>query len=179
MHLAKEMLWDVICLDNASRKSFPAPYADAALMRFTKEYRRGGLLDYPYAWRAFYMLGTILRDWEYERIIFIENDFFVCSQRLLDWADRQTGLACLWTPKFGFPECALTVLTKCDAYDNFVREMPWQQRSGVFEQIVPWTHVEKGFKGDRYEDVTRPPAGGVDFAAQLSLEDAIPAWLAS
>ena len=178
MPLARLQGWDVIVLDNASRNAVPVSYQGAAVMRFSKEYRREGLLGYPYAWRAIAMLGTILRDWEYERVVFIENDFFVCSQRLLDWADQQTGLACLWTPQYSIPESAFIVLTKCDEYDAFVRAMPWQERTGVLEQVVPWTHVEKGFLGDRYEGGPPPPYG-IDFAAQLKFEDSIPQWLAS
>lgn len=170
----------ILAIDNGSNPTSIAAFtninfgADEQLFvnRLKPKIVRDGLLGYGYTWRAFYEFQHMLET--FDRLIFMESDFFICSQRLRDWTLEQDGLVTVHCPKYGFPESALMVLTRhCDEYRRFIAEMPWEQRvGGVIEQVLPFTHVDHSFIGDRYED--GPPPIGCDFAAQVRLEDAVP-----
>jgi hypothetical protein len=172
--IAKAAGWDLVVLDNGSEFDLPDEYGlPDSHIRFPIEYRRPTHLDYPYAWRALYaatgdLMFSLL---EYDKIIFCENDFFVLTQRLVDWADAASGFVPLYSERFQMPESAFFVCTK-EHRPTFGR--PWKDRVGeVLEVNVPWTGIERGtFIGDRYE-ACAPPAG-CDFAAQVRLEDPVP-----
>jgi len=137
---------------------------------------RDGLLGYGYTWRTVYGLQAHLE--RFDRIIYAESDFFICSRQLLDWATSVEGFATVWCARYRFPESAFFVLTKgCEAYEQYVAAAPWESRIGeVIEEALPWTHVAREFVGDRYrESHDDPPLPSrCDFVAQMPLADPLP-----
>jgi hypothetical protein len=180
--------WDLVVIDNGS-----APDLHESLLRkmhymrvaprivsFSKQYIRNGLAGYEYTWRWIAFLPWFAEFWEYNRVVFAESDFFMCSKAMLEYASSATGLSTVWSKKYNFPESAFFVYTQSggEVLNRFFNgSTDWRPPIGrIIEEALPWTHVNHDLVGDRYEEKGSTPAGGVDFAAQLRLDESIPTW---
>lgn len=126
---------------------------DECIVRFDQRLGRSDVLSYPGWWRSFLHSVSIARALKAKKIVHLESDAFILSSRLLDYVNGlSSGWTTLWTPSYAMPETAIQII--CE--DQF-EEMAWfQQRARrgldglLAEHILPFTRVEKRFKGDRY-----------------------------
>jgi hypothetical protein len=176
---------DILFLDNGSSAERIADFRrragglDFDVLAFPETYRRLSLTDYLYEWRVLYAFRGLFDQAGVDRVIWIANDFFIRSQRLCDWlAAEARGWSALWCPRYAFPESGLQVIVRgCPQFDDFVRDGDFACRNGeLMEHVLPFTHVERAFVGDRYRETRDdpPPPHPIDFIAQLRLEDPIP-----
>lgn len=176
---------DILFLDNGSSAERIAEFRrraggfDFEVLPFPETYRRTSLTDYLYEWRVLYSFRRLFDEADIGRVVWIANDFFIRSQHLCDWlATEARGWTALWCPRYAFPETGLQVIVRgCAPYDDFVRDGDFAGRNGgLMERVLPFTHVERSFVGDRYrEDASDPlPPHPIDFIAQLRLEDPVP-----
>ncbi len=131
-----------------------------------------GQWDYPYCWRILYDI-KILIQLGYEKIIFLDSDCFITSQRALDHIRAlDTGWETFYCRKYGFPSAEAHVLCK-DAfpiYEAFT-SIPYEQHMGkVLEDVVPFTKVNHAFNVDRWGEDRIPCAPHMDIYSQAPVD---------
>ena len=130
-------------------------------------------------WRSFCTALHIAKEYNYEKIVHIESDAFLISKRVFDHIDSiKTGWTAFWAPKYYFPESCLQVICK-DQFDSFrdfsscgYHEL---SKKGLAERVIPFTHVERKFVGDRYGENTDEQTEGLDYFCQTKLDTIITA----
>ena len=128
-------------------------------------------------WRSFNMSLKIAQEYDYEKIVHIESDAYLISRRVFDYIDGlKSGWTAFWAPKYYFPESSLQVICKDQfgIFEEFV-DCGYQKLStyGLAEKIIPFTHVEKKFLGDRYGETVRDQFKGLDYFCQADEETII------
>lgn len=175
-HYKKFIKYDIIGLDNNSSAETIKRFQDETnivIISFDKHLPRDSHLSYPYLWRAVYYLKELLKG--YQKIVYMDNDFYVLSGTLMKYVDNlDSGWTTFWCARHQFPETGCHIIVKgCKEYDNFVASNDFMEHNGkTMEKVLPVTKVEKGFIGDRYGEMEKPPLSiEVDFWAQAKLED--------
>ena len=101
----------------------------------------------------------------YDRIIHIEADAVVLSNRLFDFIfNDNDGWKCLYTKKYFFPESAIQIINKNSFHliDDVPEEFDFHK---IVELILPFRAV-KTFIGDRYGEEGKLPEHKVDYVCQ-------------
>ena len=154
-------------LDDVAAVTSTAP---VLLIRFPQRLGRADIYDFPGWFRSFAAGSRYAAARDFAKVIHLESDAFIISQRMRDWLRRSdSGWRTAWTEKYDFPEMAIQVIAadQLGALDAFSRR-PYADMVGrTHETALPFTQVEKLFCGDRFgEDETAVPAGA-DFATQV------------
>jgi hypothetical protein len=122
-------------------------------------YPRKEMLYYPNVWRAYWFIKRLLEGGPYEKVIYIATDAYILSQRLADYIEGlDSGWTALWSPKYNFSEPCIQVITHCKEFEEFFAGEcdPFKYNGQVEECVLPFTHIEKGFVGDRYGEFEPP-----------------------
>ena len=160
--------------------SSPASYPDVNLFHFKE--RKGiepadndyGLGGSTLGWyRSFLFSYALARKENYDKIIHIESDAYLITQKICDYIDNiEDGWTALYCPQYWFPETSLQIICR-DQYDTLgeLFSMPLESfRMSQAEQILPITHVEQGFVGDRYGEFTKKQLPKIDYFNQCPLD---------
>ena len=130
-------------------------------------------------WRSFSACLDIAEKYNYEKIIHIESDAFLISNRMFNYIDSlKTGWTGLWANKYNFPESCIQVICKdqFDSFRNFVTCGSHElSKKGLAEKIIPFTNVERRFIGDRYGEKVNKQMEGLDYFCQTKLDTIITA----
>lgn len=174
------MPWDVIVLNDGLNEAVTQSLiaaTDCTVVAFHQHLGRFHRLatnssDYPYEWRNLSYLGYVLAD--YDKVIFMANDLYVLKQEMMNYLNGPTeGWIAFWFEFGRHPETACQILNKgCSQYSEFVAndinlgnvefmDMPIM----MYENYVPFTHIEKKFKGDRFTG-TQKFFADMDYLAQ-------------
>lgn len=122
--------------------------------RFEETLGRRSVMDFPGWWRSFLFSIEIARKYGYDRIIHIESDFFILSDRLKEYIKNlENGWISMYSDHYSIPETGIQVICK-DAFDIFTdfKEKHLNanyQMDQYAELILPFTHVNSSFIGDR------------------------------
>lgn len=169
---------DVILLDNGSSPFDIAEFLhenaehNVRVVPFTKNYMRGGVAwssDYVYEWRALAYFRTLFDLYEYDRIIYMSNDFFPISDRFIAFMYEHDGWYAPYSSMHGYPESCCSIITSnCEIFWDFTAPKDWKARNGkTYELQIPWTFVEKELIGDRWpEQPDSIPNCPIDYIAQ-------------
>jgi hypothetical protein len=115
--------------------------------------RRSGV-HYPGWWRSFTFSLLLAERYGFEKIIHVESDFYILSDRLKSYINNiQTGWISLYSQVYDFPETAIQVICR-DSYPQFGEILNRGLNSRYYfgqkaELILPFTRVDRGFTGDR------------------------------
>jgi hypothetical protein len=126
----------------------------ANLIHFENNLGRPTHNDYPGWWRSFYYSIEIARKYNFDKIIHIESDFFIVSERMIEYIKNITkGWIAFYCRVHGFPETAIQIISK-DAYSSLEESYrSAAERKFKMDQIAelyfPFTRIEKKFHGDR------------------------------
>ncbi len=110
--------------------------------------------DYLPCWRTVYDYRKLIGD-GFEKIIITDDDAFVLSKRLMDYIKNlKTGWTSFWCPKYGFPECALSILC-ADTFGKYLEftkdPYPTKNKNPIpIENLLPYTLVNKDFSINRW-----------------------------
>ena len=111
---------------------------------------------------------------KYDKIIHIESDAYVLSNRLFSYLnDINSGWVALYSQKYKFPESAIQIINKDEFYriDNMPEMHDFKK---IAEFAIPYTRLEKSFTGDRYGEDGKLPKYEIDYVCQWSLDWLIP-----
>jgi hypothetical protein len=148
------------------------------LLTWTNHLGRQSIKDYPGWWRSFSSMVRIAEEHGFDKLIHIESDFFVLSPRMLEYlASLSSGWTAMYCQYYDFPETAIQVICKdsFEAYRRIYQQAVLSNYSfpRLAEHILPFTHVEKQFNGDRIgephvlESFVKKGNMAVDYLGQL------------
>jgi hypothetical protein len=132
----------------------------------------GKALDPWPGWqRSFVFAAIYARHHGFEKVIHVESDAFIISERLSTFFNEMNNeWVTLWCPKHSMPESGVQAMagTGLDLFYEFAIK-PYNERIGpTAEHGFPRTRVEKGFNGDRYGEYREDIPEDADFAMQAN-----------
>jgi len=132
-----------------------------------------GLYGSTLGWyRSFLFSSIIAKKNDYDKIIHIESDAYLLTQKVCDYIDSlDSGWNTLYCPMYHFPETSIQIICK-DQFPSMLKleAMPLDSfRLSQAEETLPITHVEKGFVGDRYGERTTMQLPKIDYYNQCNL----------
>ncbi len=140
---------------------------------------RSGLYAYPGFWRSVLVLAQIAKAQEFDRLIFVEWDFFIISETMMrEIGSTTTGLMTYWVPKYNLPEsafifCGRDQLETLEQTCLHVLSLKQLGKEHGAEFIIPWTDVRKHRVGDRYPEHLQSIPLDADYCAQVPISKAI------
>ena len=144
------------------------------IIHFAENLGRNNVLDYPGWFRSFSFAAAYAKKFNYEKIIHIESDVFLLSNRILNYINNiDNGWNSFLCNRYKFPESGIQVIGKdqIDNFFNFCDKNYDTYRNFPIETIIPFTNVECSFIGDRYGEYLDSCPNNVDFCSQF-----LPEW---
>jgi hypothetical protein len=127
-------------------------------------------------YRSFFTSYKIAKELGYTKIIHLESDAYLISQKICNYIDDlNSGWTSFRCPKYNFPETSIQVICE-DQFDNLGRmaKVPIETyKMCQAENIIPFTHIETDFVGDRYGESTHKQFPGLDYYNQCQLDTVI------
>jgi hypothetical protein len=133
----------------------------------------GSDMPFPGWYRSFAHAVSWGIQGDYDRIIHIESDAFLVSDRAVEFFNiYHTGWAALWCRKHGFPESALQIINRdqfraCQDFFSRPYSAHIDSSKTAIEHLLPFTYVNRELIGDRYGEGARPVPADTDYAAQI------------
>jgi hypothetical protein len=167
-----------IMVDNGSSpvliEEFHKRTGSAVQLLLREHLKRGpGPFDFPYIWRAINEQKTILETGKIDKVIGIDSDGYVLSNRLADYIrSSSSGWEAFWSHKYQWPTAELNILNK-DAFSIYIEyaKTPWQERFGkLIETTTPFTRINKDFICDRFGETREIPRPFMDFYSQCPVD---------
>ncbi|MGK5026297.1 hypothetical protein [Janthinobacterium sp. RB2R34] len=141
---------------------FTAPLSlfndDKVIVRFDNNLGRQSMSVYPGWWRSFLHSVTLARELGADKIIHIESDAYILSPRLADFINGiESGWHVMWSECYRFPETAIQVVCsdQFEIFEQFKARQPDLNYGDLAENLLPFTSVNRQFKGDRYSEIRR------------------------
>ncbi|MEG0885344.1 MAG: hypothetical protein RR376_10775 [Janthinobacterium sp.] len=128
---------------------------DNLIIRFNGNLGRQNVSTYPGWWRSFLHSIEMAKALGVDKIIHIESDAYILSQRLADFINGvESGWHVLWTQRYRFPETAIQVICRDQfaAFEKFKADHADMVFPDLAERLLPFTSVDQQFKGDRYSE---------------------------
>lgn len=145
---------------------------------YQKHYDRPKHMDYKYCWRALYFGRELFQEYDYDKVIHLNNDSFVLSKKIANHiVSIKDGEGWMpWCPKHSFPECDINVYTKnFEGYWNLTAKPYGSWVPQAMENVLrshSWK-VEKEWIGDRYSEYPIEIPKDADFATQVNLSQKV------
>lgn len=130
-----------------------------AVIRFPNRLGRSSLLSYPRWWRSFLHSVDLARSIGANKIIHVESDAFIISQRMRDYINNlESGWTTFWAASYNFPETAIQVICEdqFDALASFKERAPSELEGKFAEELLPFTYINQDMIGDRYSEFRVP-----------------------
>ncbi|BET12731.1 hypothetical protein [Pandoraea sputorum] len=128
------------------------------IVRFEQNLGRQSMAHYPGWWRSFLHAHTIATAIGADKIVHIESDAYLLSQALVDFVNEtRTGWHVMWAQRYELPETAVQIICRdqFDALEAFKNAHPDLTFTDIAERLLPFTSVNRHFKGDRYSEFKR------------------------
>ena len=145
--------------------------SDAAILLYTHEVRLGreSVFQFPGWYRSFAFGVLYGAAHGFEKIIHLESDAFLISDRIQRHFNEFTsGWFAVWCEAYLFPEIAIQAAAgdEIAAMAAFVRK-PYSQLAGqIHEFLIPFTHIERFFVGNRYGEMIGHVPRHADYSTQ-------------
>lgn len=159
----KELKWDELYMvDNASDKKLLQEFVDHVNKTDVKgtinvcktRLERRETHAYGYWYNAFGKAARYAKEHKFDRIIHIDSDVFVLKPELVEHINNfKEGWQAFWCSMYNYPESTFQLIGKDqfnNMYEFMTRDFLAFYPDDIAETRIPWTHVEKSFKGDRY-----------------------------
>ncbi|MFK0377239.1 hypothetical protein [Pandoraea sp. NPDC090278] len=137
---------------------FAASDSPHCIAHFENNLGRQSMSAYPGWWRSFLHSLTIARAIGAEKIVHIESDAFTITGRFADYINEtRDGWHVAWAQRYGMPETAIQIICadQFDAMERFGQTHPNLDFPDIAERLLPFTTVNRAFKGDRYSEFKR------------------------
>ena len=156
------------------------PRGRILLYHFRDRLGRRSVLDFAGWHRSFVFAALYAEAQGFDRIIHIESDAYVISAQARAFlTEFKDGWASFWSPLYSIPESAIQVVAGegLRLLAGFARE-PYEKLIGKPHELeIPFTHVERRLKGDRYAEGKTVVPRDADYAAQVpDLQDESYYW---
>ena len=141
------------------------------LYHFGQRLGRRSIRDFPGWYRSFTFAGKFAAAYGFEKVIHIESDCFLISERVQGYVNGLTaGWTTMWCPHHDMPESAIQIiagdaLTRFTNFESLVSQESLHDR--LLEHALPVDVIEKAFKGDRYGEYLAEVPRDADYTAQV------------
>jgi hypothetical protein len=147
------------------------PNDKVVFFHFEKNLGRSAVRVYPGWFRSFAFAAVYARKYGFDKVVHVESDSFVFSERLVRFIDGlQSGWTTFWCPRWGFPETCLQVIC-ADQMESFLELSTIDYDSVLtdlaIETVLPFTDVRKDFIGDRYGEYMSWLPEDADYGCQI------------
>ena len=144
---------------------------------FSERWGNISTANHPGWYRSFLFSLDIAETLGYEKIIHIESDLYILSDSICNYINNtNSGWVSFLCPKYNFPESSIQIINK-DAFsklrtfrDELLAKGLKKLAHANVEHMLPLTHLEKSFKGDRYGETNEPQCESMDYYAQSRLD---------
>jgi hypothetical protein len=129
------------------------------IITFRQHLGRPSIEDYPGWWRSFTYSIKIAEKYNFKKIVHIESDFYIISDRLMRFINSlNSGWTSLYSSHYGFCETGIQIICQDSFYDlegirNTIEASNYKINQ-VAEHFLPFTSVCKEFNGDRLGDLS-------------------------
>jgi len=156
----------------------PLPHLDAPpevmIYHFQQRLGRRSVGDFPGWYRSFTFAGKFAEAYGFEKVIHIESDCFLVSERIQKYVNElRAGWTAMWCPRYDFAESAIQIVAG-DAmrrFQDFEQILPQERLvNRGLEDELPLDIVEMTFKGDRYGEHLDHVPRDADYIAQVRAE---------
>ncbi len=150
------------------------------IITFNEHLGRPSQKEYPGWWRSFTYSVKIAEKYGFKKIVHIESDFFIVSDRLIQFLHSlNKGWTSLYSSHLNFPETAVQIICQDNLahLENIRRtaEATNYKFDQMAERFLPFTSVCKDFTGDRLGEIAvlkqwmtdKNGISGLDFYGQL------------
>lgn len=131
---------------------------ESLIIRFNDNLGRQSMSAYPGWWRSFLHSIDVAKALGVDKIIHIESDAYILSQRLVDFINEtQSGWHVLWAQRYQLPETAIQVICRdqFEIFEEIKGNNPELDFADIAERLLPFTSINRQFKGDRYGEFKR------------------------
>jgi hypothetical protein len=140
------------------------------LFRFDRHLGRPAVFRFPGWWRSFTYAYWIATTYGYPKIIHLESDAFIMSERMKKYIKSlKSGWTAFWCPRYERPESAVQVICE-DSFPSleeyFYAGPEYWSGDICAETTLPFTRVDRTFIGDRYGEYTPEIPDDADYIAQ-------------
>ncbi len=154
--------------------------ASRVLFQFKHNLGRRSVFDFPGWYRSFTFACEYADRNGFTKVVHIESDAFVISERLRDYINAvHDEWLTLWCTLHNFPEITIQIMagSGLTAYRTFCEQVPHEALVGrPYEAQLPFTKIEKGFIGDRYGERLPYVPVEADFVSQALEADSSYYW---
>lgn len=125
---------------------------------------------YGFWYRAFAFGIKYAMENGYDKIVHIDTDVYVLNQKICDYVNKlDSGWTSMWCEMYKYPESTFQIIYKDQfelAHRWFTEDFLEFYPTDIAETRIPWTHVEKGFVGDRYGEKNLQQTDEMDWFGQ-------------
>ena len=124
------------------------------IITFKEHLGRPSIEEHLGWWRSFTYSINLAQKYGFEKIIHIESDFYIVSERLINFIHSlNSGWTSMYSSHFNFPETAIQIICK-DSYDLLENARQSAIAANyritqLAEHSLPFTNVCRDFTGDR------------------------------
>jgi hypothetical protein len=145
----------------------------ATIFTFPSHLGRHSITNFPGWFRSFTYSTEVARALGATKIIHIESDAYLLSQRAVDLVNHlDEGWTAFWCPRWNFPETAIQIICQ-DQFGalDLIGRTPYGSKlaNQLLERTLPFTNIAMELRGDRYGEYRfiRKIPRNADFAAQV------------
>jgi hypothetical protein len=146
----------------------PAP-GSVTLFHFDQRLGRSAGSVYPGWSRTFCLAARFAESHGFDKIIHIESDAFIISERMRNYIDEVSdGWIAPAIQSERMPESAIQIMagTGAAAYFEFSKRSYARSVGMLAEHIIPFTKIERAFIGSRYGETLSHVPRDADFVTQ-------------
>jgi hypothetical protein len=162
------------------------PIGNKIVYRFHNNLGRQDLFVYPGWYRSFMFAAVYAKKYGYEKVIHVEADACIISQKLGDYFNNfKHGWEALYCPKWGIPETGIQIISG-RYLQSFIdlTSMPYEAVAGhpadprphQGASWLPYT-MNRSFLGDRWSEYPRDVPAQADYACQIPTDYSNCWWL--
>jgi hypothetical protein len=153
------------------------PDTRGVIYSFPDNLGRQAIYVYPGWYRSFMFAAKYAKKYGYEKVIHLESDAFIISERMQDYINSLTdGWMTFWCPRYQLPETSIQVIagaalaeyaSMADAPYELFSGRPADPNPSQGMSWLPFNLVNKSFTGDRYGENNGEVPMDADYACQI------------
>lgn len=153
---------EILLVDNASSQEklsiLEVAFPEVKIIKCKAHLGRPSMNNYGYWFSAFGKAAKYALDNGFEKIVHIDSDTYILKEELVNYINnRKTGWLAFWSEIHQYPESVFQIISGKnnieDMYEHMTRDFLSYFPYEMAETHVPFTHIEKGFIGDRYPEI--------------------------
>ena len=147
--------WEGVEVINENQLPDECPDSRGVIYHFKDNLGYSGHAVYPGWYRSFMFAAEYAEKYGFDKIIHLAEDAFLITEKIQEYVNGlEQGWTTFWCPRHKFPENNIQIIAG-DSVKRFIawnhEKVPYSTYQNICAEFwVPFTHVNKDFKGDRW-----------------------------